>query len=72
MLPDDCKLYVGNLPMAYDSAMLRQLFEPHAKIVHSAVITEPGSNVSRGYGFIHIPDPAQVRPQLQRCHLLLC
>lgn len=59
-LPDECKLYVGNLPPAYDSAMLRQLFEPHARVVHSAVITEPGSGNSRGFGFIHIPDPAQV------------
>lgn len=40
--------------------MLRQLFEPHAKVVHTAVITEPGSGVSRGFGFVHIPDPAQV------------
>lgn len=41
--------------------MLRQLFEPHAKVIHSAVITEPGSGISKGFGFIHIPDPAQVR-----------
>jgi RNA recognition motif-containing protein len=59
-LPDECKLYVGNLPPAYDSAMLRQLFEPHARVVHSAVITDPGSGMSRGFGFIHIPDAAQV------------
>lgn len=59
-LPDECKLYVGNLPPAYDTAMLRQLFEPHAKVVHTAVITEPGSGMSRGFGFVHIPDPAQV------------
>lgn len=59
-LPDECKLYVGNLPPVYDSAMLRQLFEPHAKVIHSAVITEPGSGMSKGFGFIHIPDPAQV------------
>jgi len=25
--------------------------------VHVAVITEPGSGVSRGFGFVHIPDP---------------
>jgi hypothetical protein len=60
-LPDECKLYVGNLPPAYDSAMLRQLFEPHARVVHSAVITEPGTGMSRGFGFIHIPDAQQVR-----------
>jgi hypothetical protein len=52
---------VGGLPQAYDSNMLRQLFAPHAEVVHSAVITDPGSNLSKGYGFIHIPDPAKVR-----------
>jgi hypothetical protein len=51
---------VGGLPQAYDSNMLRQLFAPHAEVVHSAVITDPGSNLSKGYGFIHIPDPAKV------------
>jgi splicing factor 1 len=60
-LPDDCKLYVGNLPQAYDSNMLRQLFAPHAEVVHSAVITEPGSNMSRGFGFVHIPDPVKAK-----------
>lgn len=61
-LPEECKLWVGGLPQAYDSNMLRQLFAPHAEVVHSAVITDPGSNLSKGYGFIHIPDPAKVRP----------
>jgi RNA recognition motif-containing protein len=65
-LPDDCKLFVGNLPQAYDSNMLRQLFAPHAEVVHSAVITEPGSNMSRGYGFVHIPDPVKVRRSTRR------
>lgn len=60
-LPDECKLFVGNLPQAYDSNMLRQLFAPHAEVVHAAVITEPGSNLSKGFGFVHIPDPAKVR-----------
>eukprot|EP00879_Flechtneria_rotunda_P010785 GHRR01011269.1.p1 GENE.GHRR01011269.1~~GHRR01011269.1.p1 ORF type:complete len:532 (+),score=186.27 GHRR01011269.1:260-1855(+) len=62
-LPDECKLYVGNLPPAYNSDMLRQLFEPHAKVVHSAVITEQGTNISKGFGFVHIPDASQVRLQ---------
>jgi hypothetical protein len=66
-LPDECKLYVGNLPPAYDSAMLRQLFEPHARVVHSAVITEPGTGISRGFGFIHIPDAAQVGGSSSDC-----
>lgn len=51
---------MGNLPQAYDSNMLRQLFSQHAEVVHAAVITEPGSNLSKGFGFIHIPDPAKV------------
>lgn len=30
-------------------------------MVHTAVITEPGSGVSRGFGFVHIPDPIAAR-----------
>ena len=59
-LPDECKLYVGNLPTAYDNNMLRQLFEPIAKVVHTAVITDPGTGLSRGFGFVHIPDQTEV------------
>ncbi|KAI8467431.1 MAG: hypothetical protein J3K34DRAFT_386945 [Monoraphidium minutum] len=60
-MPDECKIFVGNLPAAYDTNMLRALFDPVAeaagsKVVHAAVITEPGSGVSRGFGFVHIPD----------------
>lgn len=29
-MPDECKIFVGNLPPAYDSNMLRALFDPVA------------------------------------------
>lgn len=62
---------MGNLPPAYNADMLRQLFEPHAKVVHSAVPTEQGTGISRGFGFVHIPDAAQVRGDRQQVRLWL-
>jgi hypothetical protein len=59
-LGDDCKLYVGNLPQVYDKDMLRQLFSHVGNVIHSAVITEQGTGVSRGFGFVHFPDAATV------------
>jgi hypothetical protein len=34
-MPDECKIYVGNLPTAYDTNMLRALFEPVAEAAGS-------------------------------------
>ena len=28
------------------------------QVLHAAVITEPGTNQSRGFGFVHFPDAA--------------
>jgi RNA recognition motif-containing protein len=51
---------VGNLPQVYDKDMLRQLFSHLGNVIHSAVITEQGTGVSRGFGFVHFPDAATV------------
>lgn len=41
-LPDDCKLYVGNLPNEMDDARLRELFTPFGTIVHCMVMKVNG------------------------------
>lgn len=37
-LPDNCKLYVGNLPNTFDDARLSELFEQFGPLVHCMVM----------------------------------
>jgi RNA recognition motif. (a.k.a. RRM, RBD, or RNP domain) len=47
-LPDDCKLYVGNLAQAFTDDTLRQMFEPFGNVLHSVVIKEHETGALRG------------------------
>lgn len=60
-LPDDCKLYVGNLSMTFSDSMLRQLFEPFGKILHATVLMDLITGTSRGYGFVHFTNNVDSR-----------
>ncbi|KAL4433587.1 hypothetical protein ABPG75_000028 [Micractinium tetrahymenae] len=55
-LPDSCKLYVGNLSQAVNDELLRQMFEPFGMVLHTAVLYDPSTNASRGFGFVHMAD----------------
>lgn len=46
------KLYVGNLPYAYTSDELREVFEPHGPVQSATVIIDRKSGRSRGFGFV--------------------
>ena len=46
------KLYVGNLPYAYTSDELREVFEPHGPVQSATVIIDRKSGHSRGFGFV--------------------
>ncbi len=39
-LPDDCKLYVGNLSPNVTDALLQQMFEPFGRVLHAVVLTD--------------------------------
>lgn len=41
--------------------MLRAAFEPFGKVVHVAVITEQGTNLPRGFGFVHMPEASEAK-----------
>lgn len=53
-------LYVGNLPWAATKDDLAALFNEHAEVKSSRIITEPGTGRSRGFGFIEINDDDNV------------
>ena len=56
-LPDDCKLYVGNLPHNLDDRTLRRMFEPFGNVLHAVVINDQVTGQSRGFGFVHLDSP---------------
>ncbi|KAG2422766.1 hypothetical protein HXX76_015786 [Chlamydomonas incerta] len=59
-LPDDHKLYVAGLPLIYNDAMLRSMFEPYGHVLYAVVATDGAGN-SRCFGFVHMPDAATAR-----------
>ncbi|KAK9851334.1 hypothetical protein WJX84_006342 [Apatococcus fuscideae] len=56
-LPDDCKLYVGNLSQNVDDRMLRRMFESFGNVLHAVVINDQVTGQSRGFGFVHLDNP---------------
>ncbi|GMH33986.1 hypothetical protein BSKO_01820 [Bryopsis sp. KO-2023] len=60
-LPDDCKLYVGNLAPAVNDTMLRQMFETFGEILHATVLMDLVTGASRGYGFVHFTNSGDSR-----------
>ncbi len=64
-LPDDCKLYVGNLSPAVTDGVLKQLMEPFGAVLHAVVLLDMSTGQSRGFGFVHMDcakAAADVRP----------
>lgn len=55
-MPDDCKLYVANLSSSFTDTALKAMFEPFGNVLYAAVVTDPVTGQSRGFGFVHFPD----------------
>ena len=54
-------LYVGNLPPTSDATVLHQLVAPFARILSAKVITNKGTSICKGFGFVAVADEQQVR-----------
>lgn len=66
---DDCKLYVGNLPLGVTEAILCGMFQAFGTVVHASVITDPArGGQSRGYGFVHFTDAVTARTACDAMH----
>jgi RNA recognition motif. (a.k.a. RRM, RBD, or RNP domain) len=53
-LPDDCKLYIGNLSPIITDEVLRGMMEPFGNVLHAVVLLDMPSGTSRGFGFVHM------------------
>ncbi|KAL7107146.1 hypothetical protein ACP275_06G035500 [Erythranthe tilingii] len=55
---DQTNLYVGYLSHEIDEQRLKELFLPFGKIEKTAVLRDPSTGLSKGYGFVKFEDPS--------------
>ena len=57
----EAKLYVGNLSYETTEQGLRELFMQAGNVVSVALIKEPGTNRSKGFGFVEMGSQTEVQ-----------
>ena len=58
------EIYVGNLSYDLTDDQLRQAFEAYGKVNYARIITNKFNGKSKGFGFVHMPDPKEVEAAL--------
>jgi nucleolin len=53
------RLYVGNLSFEADAADLRELFSDTGTVEDAVIVTRPGTNRPRGFGFVTLANDAE-------------
>jgi len=59
------KIYVGNLPFSTTSDNLREIFASHGNVASAEVLMERGTDRSRGFGFVEMPDDGEATNAIQ-------
>jgi RNA recognition motif-containing protein len=62
------KLYVGNLSRDVTEAELREAFEAFGKIESVTIIKDRSNGVSKGFGFIEMPEKAEAEAAIAGLH----
>ena len=57
----EAKIYVGNLSYETTEQGLRELFMQAGNVVSVALIKEPGTNRSKGFGFVEMGSQSEVQ-----------
>ena len=57
----DAKLYVGNLSYETTEQGLRELFMQAGNVISVALIKEPGTNRSKGFGFVEMGSQSEAQ-----------
>ena len=58
------RIYVGNLPWAYGSTELEQLFAQYGQVAAAEVIMDRETGRSRGFGFVQMANDADMEPAI--------
>jgi RNA recognition motif-containing protein len=61
----EAKLYVGNLSYDTTEQGLRELFMQAGNVVSVALIKEPGTNRSKGFGFVEMSSQSEVQKAIE-------
>lgn len=56
---------MGSLPWAITSDDLRRLFERAGTVVDAVVIADKKTGKSKGYGFVELSNPAEVKTAIE-------
>ncbi len=59
------RLYIGNLPKDADEGDLLEMFEEYGRVRNIKIIRDRFSNLSRGYGFLELPDEKAARQAIE-------
>ncbi len=63
------QIHVGNLSREVTEAELRQAFEPFGQVAAVRLVTDRYSGVSRGFGFVDMPDRAEAEAAMESLNL---
>jgi RNA recognition motif-containing protein len=55
------KIFIGNLSYNVTEGDLRQAFETFGQVTSTAIVKDPNSHRSKGFGFVEMPDAAEAR-----------
>lgn len=61
----EAKLYVGNLSYETTEQALQELFMQAGSVVSAAVIKEPGTNRSKGFGFVEMSSQDEAQKAIE-------
>jgi RNA recognition motif-containing protein len=62
------RLYVGNLSYDTSEEHLRAAFSSYGKVIRLTVIRDPDSKLSKGFGFVEMPDPLEAMAAVKGLH----
>ena len=59
------KLLVRNLERSTTEAQLLTLFSEHGQVQSCAVVMDPKTHVSKGFGFVEMPNPGEAKAAMK-------
>ena len=59
------RIYVGNLPWAYSSSDLEELFKQYGDVAAAEVIMDRDTGRSRGFGFVEMASEGDIEPAIE-------
>ncbi len=62
-------IHVGNLAREVTEEELRQAFEPFGQVAAVRIITDRHSGVSRGFGFVEMPEKDEAQATIERLNM---